>query len=471
MIKPDLQFAQFKRVLDYYSADPSFRKKMHEDAVHTLSELGFDSLDANDCLKGIEAFLRGRGFSSWGNPYLDRYIEWEKEVLESTERNFGTDRFRNPEISRYLTVSMNRCRTESMLLRMHSNARLFPIAIELGVGCRCRCPFCAFEAGEWKENFEYTPENAALWRDILRVLLRDLGPVAKEGTAYFATEPFDNPDYEKFLSDYEEIFGGIPQTTTALADCNPERTRRFIEWVGKERLMSEERIRFSVRTLNQFKRIISEFSPEELEFIELIANNPESVNMYSDSGRAAKKPAERFALNSEQESGMKTCDGGNDTKMRKVTAKYSVCCISGLLVNMVNKTMMFIEPELPCEEFPKGYRILEERAFSDADDFSVNMNELYAKYAIASLPKDDPVCINRYVRVRFTDHFVELTGPGVGYRIKRNVYTEEGIRMLEKGAGFREIVRKTGLPDEWEQAFYESMNELYFRGFIRIMYP
>ena len=459
MIKSDLEFAQFKRVLDYYSADPSFRMEMHEDAGKTLSEIGFDSLNAEDCLKGIEAFLSGRGFSAWGNPYLNRYIEWEKEVLENTERNLGTDRFRNPEISRYLTMSMNRCRTESMLLRMHSNARLFPIAFELGVGCRCRCPFCAFEAGEWKENFEYTPENAALWRDILRILLRDLGPLAKEGPAYFATEPFDNPDYEKFLFDYDEIFGGIPQTTTALADVNPERTRRFIEWIGKDRLMKEERIRFSVRTLNQFKRIISEFSPEEIEFIELIANNPESVNMYSNSGRAADKTESIHS------------DGGNNTKNRKVTAQYSVCCISGLLVNMVNKTMMFIEPELPCKEFPKGYRILEETTFADADDFGVKMNELYAKYAIASLPKDVPVCLNPYVNVKLTDRFVELTGPGAGYRIKRNEYTEEGIRMYEKGTSFREIVNKTGLPDEWEQAFYESMNELYFRGFIRIMRP
>ena len=54
-------------------------------------------------------------------------------------------------------------------------------------------------------------ENRLLWHGILAAVLEIIGPAAGMGPCYFATEPFDNPDYERFMAGYREILGTVPQ--------------------------------------------------------------------------------------------------------------------------------------------------------------------------------------------------------------------------------------------------------------------
>ena len=57
-----------------------------------------------------------------------------------------------------------------------------------------------------------------------------VGDAAGRGLCYYATEPLDNPDYECFLVDFHAEFGRVPQTTTAAATRDIERTRRLLRW-------------------------------------------------------------------------------------------------------------------------------------------------------------------------------------------------------------------------------------------------
>src|SRR5205814_8046857 len=88
--------------------------------------------------------------------------------------------------------------------------------------------FCGVSAGRKGADFLYTPDNARLWRDVLAVLRRVVGPAAATGFCYWATDPLDNPDYERFALDVAEICGRFPQTTTAQPLKDPERTRALL---------------------------------------------------------------------------------------------------------------------------------------------------------------------------------------------------------------------------------------------------
>ena len=73
-------------------------------------------------------------------------------------------------------------------------------------------------------------ENAGLFRDVLEVLADVVGPTAgKWGFLYWATDPFDNPDYELFCRDFATQFGQFPATTTAKGWTDFPRTRKLIE--------------------------------------------------------------------------------------------------------------------------------------------------------------------------------------------------------------------------------------------------
>ena len=68
-----------------------------------------------------------------------------------------------------------------------------------------------------------------MWHDILSFAKEAIGPAAGWGTCYYATEPLDNPDYEKFADAFYDVFGVVPQLTTAAAMRKPERTKAYLE--------------------------------------------------------------------------------------------------------------------------------------------------------------------------------------------------------------------------------------------------
>ena len=144
---------------------------------------------------------------------------------------------------------------------------------ELAKGCSVGCWFCGVAAPKLGGMFQATPENRKMWRGALKVVRSVVGPGAKRGFCYWASDPLDNPDYEKFACDFHHILGTFPQTTTAIPLRDAQRTRRVLS-------LSQERgcdlNRFSVLTLKTFERIFQEFTPQELVYVELIPQNKES---------------------------------------------------------------------------------------------------------------------------------------------------------------------------------------------------
>ncbi len=212
----------------------------------------------------------------------------------------------------------------------------YPAAYELSLGCSAGCPFCGVSAGPLRGLFRYTQENAALWRGILARLHALWGIAAGAGPCYYANEPLDNPDYELFLEDYYREFGLFPQTTTAAAARDTERTRRLLRR-GQELFLHYDRL--SVLSTRDMKILLEAFSPEELLYTDLLPQFAEAPGYHMvKAGR-----------NAEGEPG-------------------TIACISGFVINLYSHTVRLVTPAVAGTGNPTGELILGERTFSNAEE-------------------------------------------------------------------------------------------------------
>ena len=443
-------FAAFKRCVEYFEADPAFRAAFLADGRKAIADLGFGGLPEPDAAAEavrqvcIEEIGGPEDRASISNPYLQAFDDAAETVRETVQNRHAESSFRNRELYVYANRVRNRCRMENATLRRQENVHYYPLCFELGYGCRVQCSFCGLAAPRFEENFRYTEENRSLWRELLKGLRERLGPIAATSACYYATEPFDNPDYERFLGDFEEIMGALPQTTTAVADTEAGRVKAFLSRVGEERLRREAAVRFSVRSLSQFRRIMALYSPEELQDVELLLNNPESLGRYSDSGRT---------LLSERIPEEKRC-------------RYSISCVAGLRVNLARRTLCFVEPMVPDQQYPTGVRTRAEARFDAAAGFFREADRMYAEYAAGFLRPERKITQNPNIRTQTEGSMIRFCGDGISYRISRGYVLERALERLSEGTSFAKLREALGLLPETAEELYEHLNALYMRGYL-----
>ena len=427
------RFARFKRLMEKWQIDPVFRSE-----AESGRSAFFSAEDPELISEAIHVIHQGNALNLPSNPYAREFCERFFRCSRYLSGLFQPSSFHDQDVYGYLQRVRNRCRMESALIRYHPNIYYYPLAFELSRGCRIGCDFCGLMAERWSAD---APYDRTFWRDIIRASFDFLGPIAGECPCYYATEPLDHPDYERFLADVEEITGHIPQTTTAAADREPERVRDLIHRLGEDRLRDQGRLRLSIRSVRQFERIAELFSPEELAYVELLPNNCGSVYRVSDSGRnRANQDREKY--------------------------RYSISCLAGIRVNLADRTMTFIEPVLPDEAHPCGYRVLDKVTFDDAADYSEKLGSLFRRYAHAGLPKHETVRIHPEVQVKHETDQILLTADGVAYRIPKNRWNEQMLQELAAGSSFAEIFQSLGLPEEYERDVYDLLNRMFCSGYL-----
>lgn len=427
------QYALFKRLMEKWQVDPDFRSEADNGSTNL-----FPPEEAESMLEAIHAVSQGRAADLSSNPYALAFCERFARANRYVSWVFLPESFHNRQIYGYLQRIRNRCRMESSVIRMHQNIYYFPIAFELSHGCRIGCDFCGLMAERWTANAAY---DRALWRGIIQSSYDLIGPVVGECPCYFATEPLDNPDYLRFLADVEEITGRVPQTTTAAADREPERLRSLIQFLGEDRLRNQERLRISIRSLSQFRRITEWFSPEEFAYVEMLPNNRESVYSSSDSGRNRRLSSRR--------------------KIR-----YSISCMTGVKVNLADRSMAFVEPVLPDDSYPTGLRTLETVYFEDVRDYREKLADLYRRYAFADLPEHETVRIHPYVQIIHEENQIVLAGDGVGFRVPANRWNEQMLNDFKTGSSFEQVFQSMKLPDSFKPEVYSLLNKMYRAGYL-----
>ena len=367
--------SEIKRLLEYHYADPEFLTLLKEKPQEAARQVGV-SLDPNV----VERF--------W-NPGADR--EFTVAEIAYRERQSYLVRFRErirqegaPDDPRYrawrvrqvnrLKLELGGAKAESII---HS-----PMAIELSKGCSVGCWFCGIAASKFAEHFPYSESNAELWKACLNVFKLRIGEAAKWGFCYWATDPLDNPDYEKFCTDFSDILGMFPQTTTAIGHKDPERTRELLQ-------LSESRgceiNRFSVLTLGLLRRLFKQFTAEELLNVECIPQNKESRFMKAEAGKARDKRK-------------KEADKAGEDFVENVNAG-TIACVSGFLLNMVEKSVRLITPCRATDSWPLGYMTYQEATFQDAAELDELIEGMFERHMPVGVQELTTVSLAWFLRL------------------------------------------------------------------------
>jgi len=335
------QVAKVKQFLEIWSGDEVFRELLKTDPEKALQLYELKDIDA-DAMKILWDYDTAVKYPPGSKDIPDAVVKYRKFVQNKlahrdylqkngccpSDANFNAWRKRQ----------LNRCWFE--LGTRNASIVHAPLVIELTKGCSVGCWFCGISSQKFEGAFAYSAENAELWRQSLNIFREIIGPAAGSGVCYWATEPLDNPDYEKFCVDFHEILGSFPQTTTAIALKNVERTKNLIKLAMEKNSFIN---RFSILNLASFRNVYKQFTPEELLYVEIINQNSESMVLKSNSGRARQSKNKEI----------------NDTAS-------TIACISGFLINMVEKSVKLISPCISSDEWPKGYYIFDSGTFTDA---------------------------------------------------------------------------------------------------------
>ena len=270
-----------------------------------------------------------------------------------------------------------------------------------------------------------------------------IGPAAGFGVCYWATEPLDNPDYEKFLGDFHDVLGVFPQTTTALPMKDPQRTRALLALSRSKGGVIE---RFSILSLALFRKVLRTFTPEELLFTELLPRNQESLLVTANAGRARAK----FAAQQQQR------------------PAGTIACVAGFKINMVERSIELIAPCAATDRWPLGYWSYDVRTFADAGELESVLPTMIRTYMPPTLRYADRIRFREDLRYERTPDGFTVHSPHKTLAFRAIPYLDEIGDLIQAGAMsagdialWCEARRQTPL----ENTFY-TLNYLFAQGIL-----
>ncbi len=290
-----------------------------------------------------------------------------------------------------------------------------PFAIELSNGCSVGCWFCGLSAQSKTKDFLYTNENEKDWKAILSHLNKISGTTGKNSSLYWGTDPFDNPDYEKFASDFNDIFGAIPRLTTALSTKDIERTRKIAKQAFDNKIIH----RLSVLSLSMLNTIHDNFTAEELLFVTLILQNSESQTMVGNIGKAYG--TKRI---------IKKAEKLKRTDFNAKDQNHTIACLTGFLINMVDGTVKLITPCLPDNKNKDGYWTLKKSKFESVKQFKQVIDEMVENYMLEFIEPDKPIAFNPKVKFEPGVSSFKLRSKSKIYTINSKVFNAKIIGEL-----------------------------------------
>lgn len=321
------------------------------------------------------------------------------------------------------------------------------VTYELACGCSVGCEFCGLQAKKLTELFRNTPENMKLFRGVMKAMHDILGDAAGYGMMYFATEPLDNPDYEDFEEAYLEEFDMIPQITTAVCDRDVARMKRLLAKLGTHKSFIH---RFTLRSLDMAQNVFDKFTAEELLYVELLPQYPESPVFvpYTVVGNEADRV---------KPENVRKDDPG------------TICCVDGFRINFCKKTLSVFTPCHMSSIHPRGISEIATVTFTDADDFRNKLLEMIDTYFVNDLPREYPLKLYDYFHIEHTDTGDRLISSHGGEtlfldKLPGTLYKNVIMILAEGKLTKREIARK--LNNETPENVFYVLNQLWKKGFI-----
>ena len=378
------EVAEVKRALELWTMEPGFREAFLAAPEDTLAAHGL-SVDALavKILADHETAMKYQKTPPGELPSaVRRYRAFNQEKAADRARMVKEYCVpKHPAVRAWRSRQINRCWAE--LGARNRSLIHVPMTYELNLGCSVGCPFCGIMAPRLQKVCRYD-EDSALWKGVLSFSKEILGDAAGQGTCYYATEPLDNPDYERFVDDYFEVFGVVPQLTTAVSMRKPERTRAYLDAA----LKNCRRVhRFSVLSLELLHKIHDICTPEELICVELLPQFAEAPqNRFANAGRARQSGN----LHVGEEDG------------------NTIACISGFVVNMAERSVRLLTPCGASEAHPTGEIIIAKESFSNLDDFKRVLIAMIDRYMQRSFPKEQPLFLRPGISFQKTEEGIEF---------------------------------------------------------------
>lgn len=231
---------------------------------------------------------------------------------------------------------------------------MVPFAFELGDGCSVGCYFCSVSAGGLKGHYVASKENLATFREILLVCQSLVGDALEHCPMYWATDPFDNPDYEEFAEVFCKVTGSDPPFCSALGTKNLHRTRQYL---SSQHSRSLGRVRLSILSRKHLKFLYSEFSPTDLLSVDVAPVGRSSRLPKVVSGRFRTLFLHNANVQATELSSRQIIRGSDHGLLRAFehwTLGESNSCLLGYRINFLNGKVSLCSPIQASEEFPNG---------------------------------------------------------------------------------------------------------------------
>lgn len=329
-------------------------------------------------------------FTLWG-----RYLATKNRLFRGYMSDVVTQAIRIPANPKFDAWRQRRIAATRSELGFFGHTIDHPIlAFELGDGCSVGCWFCAFAARKLTQNFDYN-EHRDFFRQVAYVCVDLFGRYESSlALLYYGTEPHDNPHYLDFVKDYTEITG-FPVCTSTAVPTDPAWMRELIAFY---RQSNSPWPRLSVLSKAMLLKIHDLYSPEELRDVELLMQNTRGPRKKVTAGRILK-----------EEAGMRERESGH--YLDEIVPQGSISCVSGFLINMVKRSIQIVSPCYTSQKWPYSYRVFDEAAFTDAEDFRRAMEALIDRNMPESLPKDMQLQFRDDLVYRPTEQGFDLVSP------------------------------------------------------------
>lgn len=412
-----INLSHLKRFSEKWNGDLDFRKQVVKDTAQTVSRYNL-KLNPEELRRIWNEYFSQNEEQASISPLekLEQVFseECQKDVfLAAIPRDPWFKAWRERQIAR--NQSLYKKDYQEQIIHA-------PFAVELSKGCSVGCWFCGVSAPRLSDLFLYTPDNAKLWRQVLELLKEILGPSAGAGFCYWATDPLDNPDYEKFCSDFHDILGRFPQTTTALALKNPNRTRSLLKLSRKKGRYLD---RFSVVSLKSLNQIHEEFSAEELAFVILALQNPESNSIKANAGKMRERNQRKTVQTSDLDE--------NIFQEDDLSNQGTIACVTGFLFNMVDRTVKLISPCRANDLWPLGYIVFDQGTFSNIDDLKALLEKMLVEHMSPIVKPNTAIEFRKDLQYSKLPDGFQLSTRFMTYKFRHQNYLRELGEVIRKG--------------------------------------
>lgn len=371
------KISHIKRFLEKYCVDRQFREEFSKDPCLTIERYKL-RVDPED-FQTLSEIDRVQELSRVPIPKnVKHYLDFSQERLDWAELKEISSCSSNPYFKAWRERQIARTQFQFNEI-FYKKLVHVPVCFELSKGCSVGCYFCGLSAPRLGDNFLYTQENSSLWREVLKLIREMLGTAASAGFCYWATDPLDNPDYEKFMTDFHEILEVFPQTTTAqpLKDLN--RLRSLLKLALEKGCKLN---RFSILSSKTLDRVYEEFSAEELAFVGIVPQTPGARVLIQFPFKT--RPTNSASAGRLLERNSKKVDDSDGNSFNG-----TIACVTGFLFNMVERSVKLISPCDANQRWPLGYITFDESTFSDIDELREIITNMIAKNMSITVRNND----------------------------------------------------------------------------------